>query len=52
MTSRLDGASADVVKRIINDSIMAEKNGLTGRAFFDARWKDPGEKKMSGYGTL
>lgn len=51
MTSRLDGASADLVKRIINDSIMAEKKGLTGKACFDARWKDPGEKKTSGYGV-
>jgi len=52
MTSRLDGASAQIVKRIINDSIMAEKNGLSGTACFDARWKDPGKKrkKGSGYG--
>lgn len=49
MTSRLDGADETIVKRIINDSIEAEKNGLTGTAYFDARWKDPGEKKVSGY---
>ncbi|MEA1969107.1 MAG: TIGR03790 family protein [Thermodesulfobacteriota bacterium] len=49
MTCRLDGASSIIVKRIINDSIMAEKNGLSGNACFDARWKDPGEKKVSGY---
>lgn len=49
MTSRLDGASETIVKRIIDDSIEAEKNGLRGTAYFDARWKDPGEKKLSGY---
>jgi len=49
MTSRLDGATEDVVKRIISDSIEAERTGLKGRAYFDARWKDPGDKKVSGY---
>ncbi len=50
MTSRLDGADEAIVKRIINDSIEAEKNGLKGNAYFDARWKNPGNKKVSGYG--
>ncbi|MCP3873394.1 MAG: TIGR03790 family protein [Desulfobacteraceae bacterium] len=50
MTSRLDGADETIVKRIINDSIEAEKDGLKGTAYFDARWKNPGEKKVSGYG--
>ncbi|WP_022666603.1 TIGR03790 family protein [Desulfospira joergensenii] len=50
MTSRLDGASPKVVKRIINDSLEAEKEGLEGTAYFDARWKYPGDnKKVSGY---
>ncbi len=49
MTSRLDGADETIVKRIINDSIEAEKTGLKGTAYFDARWKDPGDKKVSGY---
>ena len=49
MTSRLDAASPEIVKRIINDSIEAEIQGLTGTAYFDARWKDPGNKKVSGY---
>lgn len=49
MVSRLDGANGAIVKRIINDSIEAEKIGLKGSAYFDARWKDPGTKKMSGY---
>ena len=50
MVSRLDGADASVVKRIVNDSIEAETKGLSGTAYFDARWKDPGQKKVSGYG--
>jgi uncharacterized protein (TIGR03790 family) len=49
MTSRLDGPSAKIVKRIIDDTIQAERDGLKGRAYFDARWKDPGDKKVSGY---
>jgi len=49
MTSRLDGATETIVRRIINDSIEAEKEGLKGSAYFDARWKDPGKKKLSGY---
>jgi len=49
MTSRLDGANETIVKRIINDSIEAETNGLKGSAYFDARWEDPGTKKVSGY---
>ncbi len=49
MTCRLDGPSPEIVKRIILDSISAEKKGLKGRACFDARWKDPGNKQLSGY---
>lgn len=49
MTCRLDGADETIVKRIITDSIEAEQEGLKGSAYFDARWKDPGKKKVSGY---
>lgn len=49
MTSRLDGATETIVKRIIDDSIEAEETGLKGKAYFDARWKDPGDKKTTGY---
>lgn len=48
--SRLDGANPDIVKRIVNDSIEAETKGLSGTAYFDARAKNPGQKKVSGYG--
>jgi len=49
MVSRLDGPSVATVKRIIQDSIKAEKNGLKGTAYFDARWAMPNKKKLSGY---
>jgi uncharacterized protein (TIGR03790 family) len=38
MVSRLDGPDPAIVKRIIDDSLAAEKNGLAGAACFDARW--------------
>jgi len=50
MVSRLDGANRKIVRRIIDDSLEAEKEGLSGTAYFDARWKNPGDKKVSGYG--
>ena len=49
MVSRLDGPSEKIVKRIIDDSIKTEEKGLKGTAYFDARWPDPGDKKLSGY---
>jgi len=51
MVSRLDGPDVETVKRIINDSIIVEKTGLKGTAYFDARWKDPGKKKVTGYAS-
>ncbi|WP_319407975.1 TIGR03790 family protein [uncultured Desulfosarcina sp.] len=38
MVSRLDGPTPASVKRIIDDSISVEKTGLSGTAYFDARW--------------
>lgn len=50
MVSRLDAPTVQIVKRIIDDSIAAEKIGLNGKAYFDARWSDPGSNvKLSGY---
>lgn len=50
MVSRLDGPTPQIVKRIIDDSIFAETYGIRGKAYFDARWHDPGnDKKLSGY---
>lgn len=50
MVSRLDGPSSETVRRIIRDSLEAERKGLKGAACFDARWPDPKEEKKSGYG--
>lgn len=49
MVSRLDGPSENIVRKIIDDSIYAEKNGLKGTAYFDARWPQPHTSKLSGY---
>jgi uncharacterized protein (TIGR03790 family) len=54
LVSRLDASSDTLVKKIINDSIAAEIQGLKGKAYFDARWPRPTEKKPEkkglGYG--
>jgi uncharacterized protein (TIGR03790 family) len=48
LVSRLDGPSEEIVRRVIDDSHQTEKEGLRGKAYFDARWPDPGNKKVSG----
>ena len=37
MTCRIDGPSAAVARRIIDESIAVEKTGLTGKVYLDAR---------------
>ena len=50
MVSRLDAPSAGIVRRMIKDGIKAEKTGLKGTAYFDARWPQPEKgKKLTGY---
>lgn len=49
MVSRLDAASPDIVRRMIDESLQVEKTGLTGRAYFDARWPLPEERQLQGY---
>jgi uncharacterized protein (TIGR03790 family) len=49
MVSRLDGPSPQIVRRIINDSLRAEKEGLRGKAYFDARWPRSHDKPKGGY---
>jgi len=50
MVCRLDGPDPGTVKRVIDDSIYAEKNGLSGSGYFDARWPNPpDDKNLSGY---
>ena len=47
--SRLDGPTPEIVRRMIDDSLYAEKRGLKGQAYFDARWKMPEKKPLQGY---
>ena len=37
MTCRLDGPSVDIAKRLVDDALTAEANGLKGKVYFDAR---------------
>ena len=48
LVSWLDGPSEKIVRRIIDDSVFAENEGLRGKAYFDARWSDPGKKGLTG----
>ena len=47
--SRLDASSPEIVRRIIDDSLMAESRGLSGQAYYDARWRFPEKKNLQGY---
>jgi uncharacterized protein (TIGR03790 family) len=52
LVSRLDGPDPAIVRRIIDDSVQVETLGLTGKAYFDARWsekalKAKGEKQSA-----
>jgi len=50
LVSRLDGPDAATVYRIINDTLQVEKEGLQGKAYFDARWPRPeGVGVLGGY---
>ena len=53
MTCRLDGPTAEIAKRLVDDAVEVEANGLKGKVYFDARGigfnsKNPGDS--SGYG--
>ena len=49
MVSRIDGPIPNIARRIIDECLEVEKNGLAGTAYFDARWPNPGNKKLTGY---
>lgn len=50
LVARLDGPDEKTVYRLIDDTIATERAGLSGKAYFDARWPMPREgKKLSGY---
>lgn len=50
LVSRLDGPDETTVYRLIDDALAAEKSGLKGKAYFDARWPLPENKtNLNGY---
>ncbi len=49
MVSRLDGPTPAAVRRVIDDSLEAERRGLAGKAYFDARWPVKEKKDLSAY---
>ncbi|MCL1980144.1 MAG: TIGR03790 family protein [Proteobacteria bacterium] len=49
IVARLDGPDPTTVRRIIDDTLFAEKKGLSGRAYFDARWPRPTATKLESY---
>ena len=49
MVSRLDGPDEKIVQRIIDDALAAEKQGLSGTAYFDARWPEKAAAPKDGY---
>ncbi len=49
MVARLDGPSWKIVRRLIDDSVRVEKQGLKGTAYFDARWSESEDMAPSGY---
>lgn len=46
--ARLDGPTEQIVRRIIDDSLATEAQGLKGTAYFDARWKRPTKEELGG----
>ena len=52
LVSRLDGPSEKIVRRVIDDSLLTEQDGLKGKAYFDAQYPDPGEKEAQGHCAL
>ena len=49
MVSRVDGPTPESARRIIDDTLATEKQGLVGNAYFDARWPIDASAKQSGY---
>ncbi|MGD8388298.1 MAG: TIGR03790 family protein [Desulfobacteraceae bacterium] len=45
MVARLDGPSPEIVRRIVDEAMEAERTGLQGKAYFDARWPRPDAEK-------
>ena len=49
MVARLDAPNPRIVRRMIDDVMQVEQRGMTGRAYFDARWPFQEEKDLQGY---
>jgi uncharacterized protein (TIGR03790 family) len=49
LVARLDGPTPQIARRMLDDSLRAEAEGLTGKAYFDARWPRPEKKHLNGY---
>lgn len=47
--SRLDAPTLAIAKRMIDDSLAAERNGLHGTAYFDAKAPASNKKKLKAY---
>jgi uncharacterized protein (TIGR03790 family) len=52
LVSRLDGPDAATVFRLIDDSMEAEQNGLSGKAYFDARFRERPDSNLSAYRVM
>jgi uncharacterized protein (TIGR03790 family) len=53
MTARLDGPHPDIAKRLVDDALLAEKTGLRGKVFVDARgirFDPKADRQGTGYG--
>ena len=50
LVSRLDGPDLATVRRMIDDAIATEKNGLQGVAYLDARYPPPTARPDNAYG--
>jgi uncharacterized protein (TIGR03790 family) len=53
MTARLDGPHPDIVKRLVDDALLAERTGLAGKVYVDARgikYNPEADKSGTGYG--
>jgi len=48
LVARLDGPDEETVRRIIDDSLDGEREGLRGKAYFDARWPRPVDDAVLG----
>ncbi|HKL25004.1 MAG TPA: TIGR03790 family protein [Desulfuromonadales bacterium] len=49
IVSRLDAPSIAIIRRMINDGLAAEEQGLHGKAYFDARYPKTERKDLKSY---